>query len=131
MAANTQPLINRIAKVAGALHLALVPLGIFSFVYVPSTLFVRGDAEAASRNIIASESLFRAGIASHLLSQIIAVFLVWALYRILRPVNIERAKVMVIFALLCIPISFLAEVNQLAVVERSLSSASYCSLFGS
>lgn len=109
--------INKTARLAGGLYLSLVPLGFFSFVYVPMTLFVRGDAAATSRNIMASEGLFRAGIASHLLSQIIVVFLMLTLYRLLKPVNKDHAMLMVVLALLCVPISFLTEVNNLTILR--------------
>ena len=114
--------INRTARLAGGLYLSLLPLGIFSFVYVPSVVLVRGDATATSHNIIASEWLFRAGTVSHLMSQIVVVFLVLALYRLFKPVNKDRALVMVVLALLCVPISFLTEINSLAAL-RVLSGA--------
>jgi Domain of unknown function (DUF4386) len=61
MTAEPDASIRRTARLAGGLYLSLLPLGIFSFVYVPSVLFVRGDADATSRNIVASEWLFRSG----------------------------------------------------------------------
>jgi hypothetical protein len=122
MTAEAHASINRTARLAGGLYLSLAPFGIFSFVYVPSVLFVRGDAAATSRNIMASEWLFRAGAVSHLISQIIVVFLVLALYRLLKPVNRDHAVIMVVLALLCVPISFLTEVNNLAAL-RLLGSA--------
>lgn len=122
MTAGTYASIKRTARLAGGLYLSLVPLGFFSFVYVPSVLFVRGDAAATSRNIMASEWLFRAGTVSHLISQIIVVFLVLALYRLLKPVNKDHAVLMVVLALLCVPISFVTEVNNLAAL-RLLSGA--------
>ncbi len=117
MTAGTNASIKRTARLAGGLYLSLVPFGIFSFVYVPSVLFVRGDAAATSRNIMASEWLFRAGIVSHLISQIIVVFLVLALYRLFKPVNRDHAVLMVVLAILCVPISFLTEVNNLAALR--------------
>ena len=122
MTAVTHASINRTARLAGGLYLSLVPLGFFSFVYVPSVLFVRGDTAATSRNIEAAEWLFRAGTVSHLISQIIVVFLVLALYRLLNSVNKDRAVLMVVLALLCVPISFLTEINNLAAL-RLLSGA--------
>jgi len=52
-----------------------------------------------------------------LISQIIGVFLALALYRLLKPVNKDHAALMVVLALLGIPISFLAEVNHLAILR--------------
>lgn len=109
--------INRTARLAGGLYLSLVPFGLFSFVYVPSVLLVRGDAATTSRNIMASEWLFRSGTVSHLISQIVVVFLVLALYRLLKPVNKDLAVLMVVLALLGIPIAFLSEVNNLAALR--------------
>jgi hypothetical protein len=117
MTAAEHAAVNRTARLAGGLYLSLVPFGFFSFVYVPSVLLVRGDAAATSRNIMASEWLFRSGTISHLISQVIVVFLALALYRLLEPVNKDHAVLMVVLALLGIPISFLTEVNHLAVLR--------------
>lgn len=116
MEAGTHVSANRTARLAGALHLALLPFGIFSFAYVPSVLVVPGDAAATSSNIMASELLFRASTISHLISQVVVIFLAFAMYRLLRPVSRERAVLMVVLALLSVGIAFLNEVNNLAVL---------------
>ncbi len=117
MTADDRTAIRKTARVAGGLYLSLLPLGIISFVYVPSLVMVPGDAATTAGNIVASETLFRLGTASHLLSQVIVVFVVLALYRIFRPVNADRALAMVVLALLSVPISFVAEVNALSAVQ--------------
>jgi hypothetical protein len=48
------------------------------------------DVLDPSRGPSALLSLFRIGIVSHLISQVIVIFLVLALYRLLRPVKPER-----------------------------------------
>jgi len=122
MTAGAHATINRTARLAGGLYLALMPFGFFGIIYVPSVLLVPGDAATTSRNIMASEWLFRSGTVSHLIGQIIFIFLVLALYRLLKPVNKDHAVLMVVLALLGIPIAFLNEVNHLAAL-RLLSSA--------
>jgi hypothetical protein len=114
--------VNKTARLAGGLYLAMMPFAFFGILYVPSVLLVRGDAATTSRNIMASESLFRSGTVSHLIGQIIFIFLVLALYRLLQPVNKGQALLMVILALLGIPMAFLNEVNYLAAL-RLLSGA--------
>jgi hypothetical protein len=99
----------------------MAPFAFFGILYVPSVL-VRGDAATTSRNIMTSEWLFRSGTVSHLIGQIIFIFLVLALYRLLKPVNKDHAVLMVVLALLGIPMAFLNEVNHLATL-RLLSSA--------
>jgi hypothetical protein len=97
--------------------LALAPFGFFGIMYVPSVLLVPGDAAATSRNILASERLFRSGTVSHLISQVILIFLVLALYRLLKPVNKDHAVLMVVLALVAVPMAFLNEVNHLAALR--------------
>ena len=98
-----------------SLYLALVPLGFFGM-YVSSSMTVGGDAAATARNIMASEPLFRLGIVSALLVQIVNIFVVLALYQLLKPVNKNLALLIVIFLLLGVPIAMLNELNQFAVL---------------
>ena len=122
MTAGAHASINRTARLAGALYLALMPFGFFGIIYVPSVLVVSGDAATTSRNIMAAEWLFRSGTVSHLISQIVFIFLVLALYRLLKPVNKDHAVLMVVLALPAVPIVFLNEVNHLAAL-RLLATA--------
>jgi hypothetical protein len=111
------PLIVKHVRVVGFLLLLLIPLAIFGQIYVPSTLIVPADAAATARNIMASESLFRLGIVSVLLSHLggdIAWVLV--LYQLLKPVNKSMARLMVILILLNVPIALLNELNQFAIL---------------
>ena len=112
---NTNSSINKTARVAGLLYLTLVPLGFFGM-YASSGLVVPGDAAATASNIMASESLFRLGIVSALLVQVVNIFVVLALYRLLKPVNKNMALLMVIFILLGAPIAMLNELNQFAAL---------------
>ena len=108
---------NRTARHAGLLYLLMMPLGVFGIVYVPSALVVRGDAAATAQRIAASEGLFRSGIVSHLLSQVVFVFLVLSLFRLLESVNGRRARLMAILALLGVPIAMLSELGHLAALS--------------
>jgi hypothetical protein len=118
--------INKTARLAGWLYLALIPFSVLGFFYVPSVLIVPGDAGTTSRNILASELLFRTGTVSWLVGHIILIFLALVLYRLFKPVNKDHAVLMVVLALLCVPIVFLNEVNSLAalhLLQRSPSDA--------
>jgi len=116
------------ARIAGFVYLGLGLFAPFALIYVPATLIVRGDAAATSNNIIASEALFRLGIVSSLLKEIVYLFVVLALYQLLKPVNKSIAVLMVIFVLVAVPIAMLNEVNQLAVLLL-LSGADYLKVF--
>ncbi|HSD83906.1 MAG TPA: DUF4386 domain-containing protein [Anaerolineae bacterium] len=96
---------------------ALLVLAIFGLVYIPSMLFVPGDAAITASNIMVSESLFRLGIVSNLIVQIVGIFWVLVLYQLLVPVNKNMATLMVIFYLLSVPIALLNELNKFAILH--------------
>ena len=126
--AETSPLVR--ARVAGFLYLIANLFAPFTLLYLPSRFIVRGDAAATAANIIASESLFRFGIVLNLFTFIGQIFLVLALYQLLKVVNKNLAALMVIFSLVAVPIAMLNELNQLAV-PLLLSGADYLKAFTS
>ena len=124
--AETSPLI--LARVAGFLYLLMAPFGIFGIMYVPSTLIVPGDAAITANNIMASDGLFRSGIVSALIVQIVNILVVLVLYKLLKPVNKNLALLMVIFLLVGVPIAMLNQLNQFAALLL-LSGADYLTAF--
>ncbi len=118
---QSSPQLN--ARVAGILYLALVPLSFFGMM-VASGIVVPGNTAATVSHILAAELQFRLGIVTTLLIQIVNIFVVLALYRLLKPVNREMAFLMVIFLLLGAPIAMLNELNQFAVLAIVRNSAS-------
>ena len=83
-------------RVAGLWYLVLCLLGPLRLIYIPSTLFVRGDAAATVRNIAAHEWLFRLGIVSDLLGAVVLIFLTLAFYRLFKGVDQYLAILVVI-----------------------------------
>ena len=124
-AAGTAP--QPLARIAGLLYLIGGLTGVFGILYGPS-LVVPGDAAATARRILASESLFRLSIASALLDQLIFIFVVLALYQLLKPVNKNMAALMALFLLLSVPIAMVVELNNVAVLFL-LSGAHSLSVF--
>lgn len=117
------------ARVAGILYLALALIAPIGLMYVPGELGVYGNATATADNIRASEWLLRLGIWSDLTHQVIAVFLVLALYRLFKPVNETLAKQMVILgALVSVPIVFVNVLNNIAA-QVLVSGADFLSVF--
>jgi hypothetical protein len=103
-------------RVAGLLYLLLLTAPL-RLIYIPSTLFVHGNATATANNIAAHESLFRLGIVSDLFTATAVIFLALALYRLLKGVNQTLAVLMVILgALMVTPIYFLNVVNDAAAL---------------
>jgi hypothetical protein len=104
------------ARLAGFLYLLLSILGIYGLLYVPSHLVVHGDAAATAHNILASETFYRSGIVADLISQALFMLVVLVLYRLLKGVDKTMAVLMLIWATVQVPISFLAEVHHLSVL---------------
>jgi Domain of unknown function (DUF4386) len=120
---------KRQARVAGFLYLLLALSAPFGLVYAPGKLIVSGDATATADNLRSSEWLLRIGIASELIHQIIAVFLVLALYRLFKAVNEAHAKQLVILgALVSVPIVFVNVLNDIAALVL-VSNAGFLSVF--
>lgn len=108
--------INKTARLAGVLYLLLAPLGFLGILYVPNVLVIDGNAVATANNILANESLYRLSMLSALGVQILNLFLVLVLYKLLKPVNKNAGRMMVIFLFLGIPIAMLNEVNSAAAL---------------
>ena len=84
-------------RVAGFWYLLLVILGPLRLIYIPSKLFVHGNATATVDNIAAHEWLFRFGIVADLACAVILIFLVLAFYRLFKGVDQNLAVLVVIF----------------------------------
>jgi len=96
--------------------------------YVPGKLIVHGNAAATASNIAAHEMLFRLGIAGQLISQVGFIFVVLALYDLLKGVNRRYALLMVILVVGSIPIGFLNELNSIAALVL-VRGADFLSIF--
>ena len=84
-------------RVAGLWYLLLVLAGPIRLMYIPSKLFVHGNAAATASNIAAHEWLFRFGIISDLFCAVILIFLTLALYRLFKGVDQNLSVLVVIF----------------------------------
>lgn len=118
--------INRTARLAGLLYLAIAVLSAFGLVYVPSVILVPGDAAATAHNLVASESLFRLGFVSTELAFTVNIFVAVLLYKLLEPVNKLMAALMVILISVGLAIAMLNELNQfvaLLLSDANMSSA--------
>ncbi len=95
----------------------MTPFAIFSMMYVPSLLMESSDAGTLASNIIVSENLIRASIISWIICQMIFIFLLAALYDLLKPVNKNTALLMLALALSGVPIACLNELNRYAALS--------------
>src|SRR5580658_10135922 len=84
-------------RVAGFWYLLLIVVGPVRLIYIPTKLFVTGNANATANNIAGHEWLFRFGIVSDLACAVILIFLVLAFYRLFKGVDEDLAVQVVIF----------------------------------
>ena len=82
------------ARVAGLMYLLVALLAPFAEFFVRKGLIVPGDPAATAANVVASESLFRAGFASDLAVFVMEVALAAVLFVLFRPVSRPLALVM-------------------------------------
>ena len=88
------------ARFGGLLYLLIIIVGVMGELMIRGTLVVGGDAEATAVNIAASPQLWRIGIAGDLLMHVCDVFVMWAIYVLLRPVNRNLALLVLLFNLI-------------------------------
>jgi Domain of unknown function (DUF4386) len=107
---------DKAARVAGAVYLSMVLTAPFSLIYIPSTLIVRGNAAATANNILGHETLFRLGIVADLITSVIFICLVMALYRLLSGVNKTIASLMVALVLVSAAVGFVNVLSNIAAL---------------
>jgi hypothetical protein len=97
--------------------LVIALLAPFAQFGVLQALVVPADAAATVNNIIASEGLFRSGIAAFLIVIMLDVVVAWALYVLLRPVNRTLALLVGWLRLVFAAVFAMALVNLLDVAQ--------------
>jgi hypothetical protein len=101
--------IQTYARVAGVLFLLSMVAGLFGELYAPSHVIVSGDAAATAKNIVAFNSLFRAGFASYLIEAVCDITLSLVMYEMLKPVRKDLALLAAFFGLVSTAVFAVAE----------------------
>jgi hypothetical protein len=120
--------LKKTARLAGALILVTAVFAPFSMVYLPSVLIVPGNAATTAQNILASEGLFRAGIASDSVVFLTEIVLTVVLYVLLKPVSKTLALVAAFARLAMTIIQGVNLINHFTVLLL-LSNAGYLTVF--
>jgi hypothetical protein len=108
--------LSRNARIAGLLYLTLLTAPL-RLIYIPTKLFVAGNASATANNVAAHDMLFRLGIVSDLFTATMVIFLTLALYRLFKEVDRGLARLVVILGSLVVtPIYFVNTINDAAAL---------------
>jgi hypothetical protein len=119
---------RKAARVAGFTFLFAMAIVVLANYGINFRLMVPGDAVDSARNILANETLFRVNIACNLVYVVNVVFLLAALYQVLKPVNRSLALVATFCRLIYALMWGVTALNMLAAL-RLLGDASYLSVF--
>jgi hypothetical protein len=111
------------------LYLIIIVTGIFAEFLVRQSLKVPGDATATAANIMASEGLFRLGIAGDLIMIMSDIALALAFYILLKPVSNALSLLAAFFRLGQAAILGINLLNLFFVLQL-LSGADYLTVFG-
>lgn len=120
--------IKKVAKITGILYLIMFIAAPLSAMVFLKGIVVPGDAAATAGNILAHDGLFRLGIMSNLSVQVLHIFLVVFLYRLLKSVDKSQAILLMVLGLAGVPIAMLNELNQFAPLLL-LSGPDYLTVF--
>lgn len=120
--------IKKTSKIVAILILILVVIAPFGMLYLPSTLIVPGDATTTANNVMASEPLFRLGIAGNSVVFLIEIVLSVLLYVLLKPVSKTLALVAAFSRLAMTIIQGINLLNHFLVLLL-LSGTGYLSVF--
>ena len=116
------------AHLAGFLYLLIAICSGFSFGYVRTTLIVPGDATATVSNIMASEGLFRLGMAADAVVFLSEIVLIAMLYTLLKPVS-KTLSLAAAYARLAMAVMQGMNLLNYGFVLLLLSGAGYLTVF--
>src|SRR6266705_1636416 len=120
--------LRRAALIAGLGLFIMVIAAPFAELYVYPKLIVAGNAAETAKNIIANKALFISCIFGYLVTFICDVFVAWALYVLLKPVNENLSLLTAWFRLVYAVIALVALLNLVNVLQL-LNTADYVAEF--
>ena len=119
--------IRQASLIAGVGLLLMSALAVGHFVGIQG-LVTQGDAAATATDIMASEGMFRFGIASWMLIVVLDVVVAWALFRVFSPVSTGISRLAAWFRLVYAGVLLVA-VSELVAALRLLGGDGYLDAF--
>lgn len=112
------------ARKAGWFYLLMGLTGGFGIMYAPTVILIPGDAAGTSLNLVENRITFLLSIVSFVIGQVLFVFLVLALDKLLRHVNAQLSKLMVALVLVGVPLAII-NVLSLIAAEKLAGAPEY------
>jgi len=104
------------ARFAGILYFIFAVLGIYVFMYVQPKIMVRNDAAGTLNNMVTHEFLYRTSLVANVITDILFIAVALILYRLLKHVNINQARMMVVIVLISIPIALMGDILEITAL---------------
>jgi hypothetical protein len=120
---------KRRARIAGVLYLIVAAFAAFAFNYATGRTYVPGNAAATAQSVLANAGLVRAGVVADLIQATAWIFTAMAFYLLLRHVNENRARAMVILVAVGATIVCVRQVFPLAAL-LVVTENGYAAAFG-
>jgi hypothetical protein len=120
---------KRLARIAGLLYVINAIVAGFAFGFVATKMYAAGDAATTAANVLANPGLVRVGVVADLFQATEWIFLVMALYLLLRHVSTDVARVMVVLVAVGAAITCLNDVFEFVAV-RVATDGSYAAALG-
>jgi Domain of unknown function (DUF4386) len=112
----------RQARIAGLCYLMVIAGGLYAEAFVRASVLVPGDAAATARAIAASETLWRSGVAVHLLYLVPAIVVNVLICDLFKAVEPTLARLALVFSLAGVMVEAASLLNlyvPLAVIEQT------------
>ncbi len=117
-----------LARIAGALYLAVIGLGIFAEAYAMNHFRASGDVTTLAQTILAEPILWNLSAFANMMLVLCVIPLSWLLYLLLKPVNRNLIVLAVFFNLLSLAIEIVSKFFQF-LVKPLLTSTSMAKAF--
>lgn len=105
------------ARFAGVLYFLLAAIAIYVFAYVHPLIMVRNNAAATTDNMIAHEFLYRTGLMANVVTDMLFLIIVLVLYRLLKDINVNQARVMVGLVVISLPIALITDILEITALN--------------
>lgn len=86
----------------------------YGMMYLPSKIKTSADAAITSKSILENEFLFRTGIMNGIIGGVLWILLVLILYRLFKQVDERKAKLLVAFVIVQIPVGLIMDAFDIA-----------------
>jgi len=123
---NTNVNLKTTARIAGILYLVNAITAAIGIMVIPAKLIVPNDITLTAQNILSHEFLFRFGILSSFISQIIFVFLGLTLYKLFENVNKQLSRTLLALVITSVPVTFFIifyQVTALSILKESFMAS--------